>query len=129
MLRSLFLALLLSAFSTTLLFAQKYSNEFLSIPVGARAQAMGGAQVGFVQDVTAGVWNPAGLTGVTADMQVAAMHNEWFASIGQYDYIGVAAPFWTAVTIWVLLSFVLGLIKFPIHSPCMRKMVPLIMRM
>lgn len=93
MLRSLFLVLLLGTLSTLSLVAQKYSNEFLSIPVGARAQAMGGAQVGFVQDVTAGVWNPAGLAGITADMQVAAMHNEWFASIGQYDYIGVAAPF------------------------------------
>lgn len=73
-------------------FAQKYSNEFLSIPVGARAQAMGGANIASVQDATAGFWNPAGLTGVELDMQLAAMHNEWFASIGRYDYVGIAAP-------------------------------------
>ena len=34
--------------------AQKYSNEFLSIGVGARAQAMGGAQLALVGDATAG---------------------------------------------------------------------------
>jgi hypothetical protein len=80
------------AFVSTSLFAQKYSNEFLSIGVGARAQGMGGAQVAQVQDATAGFWNPAGLTGVNTDLQVAAMHNEWFASIGRYDYVGLAAP-------------------------------------
>jgi hypothetical protein len=72
--------------------AQKYSNEFLSIGVGARAQAMAGAQIAQVNDATAGFWNPAGLVGVDADLQLAAMHNEWFASIGRYDYVGLAAP-------------------------------------
>jgi len=72
--------------------AQKYSNEFLSIGVGARAQAMAGAQIAQVGDATAGFWNPAGLVGVDADLQLAAMHNEWFASIGRYDYVGLVAP-------------------------------------
>jgi hypothetical protein len=74
------------------LHAQKYSNEFLSIGVGARAQAMGGAQLALVNDATAGFWNPAGLTSISTDLQIAAMHNEWFASIGQYDFVGIAAP-------------------------------------
>jgi hypothetical protein len=78
------------AFSHT--YAQKYSNEFLSIPVGARAQAMGGAQIANVQDATGGYWNPAGLTGIELDLQLTAMHNEWFAGIGRYDYVGIAAP-------------------------------------
>ena len=45
------------------LFAQapKYSNEFLAVGVGARALAMGGAQVATVSDATATFWNPAGL--------------------------------------------------------------------
>ena len=78
--------------ATYCLQAQKHSNEFLSIGVGARAQAMAGAQLASVRDATSGFWNPAGLVGVDTDLQLAAMHNEWFASIGRYDYIGLAAP-------------------------------------
>ena len=59
---------------------------------GARAQSMAGAQLASVSDATSGFWNPAGLVGVDTDLQLAAMHNEWFASIGRYDYIGLAAP-------------------------------------
>jgi len=91
MIRILFSAIILFA-TAGYLHAQKYSNEFLAIPVGARAQAMGGAQIANVRDATAGYWNPAGLTGIELDMQLAAMHNEWFASIGRYDFVGIAAP-------------------------------------
>jgi hypothetical protein len=81
---------LLSVFTMT--FAQKYSNEFLNIGVSAAAQGMGNAQVASVSDVTAGFWNPAGLTQVEEDLQVAFMHAEWFASIGNYDYLSVVKP-------------------------------------
>ncbi len=77
--------------------AQKYSNEFLSIGVGARAQAMGNAVVASTDDVVAGYWNPAGLAslGSTAGLQLAAMHSEWFAGVGKFDYLGVSLPFAT----------------------------------
>ncbi|CAA6820726.1 MAG: Unknown protein [uncultured Aureispira sp.] len=91
MLRLLFMATAIFALVSSLN-AQKYSNEFLSIGVGARAQAMAGAQIAQVNDATAGFWNPAGLVGVDTDLQLAAMHNEWFAGIGRYDYVGLAAP-------------------------------------
>lgn len=90
MLRLLLIAVMFAVISP--LHAQKYSNEFLSIGVGARAQAMAGAQIAHVNDATAGFWNPAGLTSIDTDLQLAAMHNEWFASIGRYDYVGLAAP-------------------------------------
>lgn len=90
MLRLLLMAVMFAVISP--LHAQKYSNEFLSIGVGARAQAMAGAQIAHVNDATAGFWNPAGLTSIDTDLQLAAMHNEWFASIGRYDYVGLAAP-------------------------------------
>ncbi len=72
--------------------APKYSNEFLSIGVGARSLGMGYSQVAAVNDVTAGYWNPAGLTGVRGDLQVGAMHSEYFAGIAKYDYLAVAKP-------------------------------------
>lgn len=78
------------------LFAQaKYSNEFLNIGVGARAQGMGNALVANVEDVTAAIWNPAGLAVKEnfSGLEIGAMHNEWFAGVGQYDYLGLSLPF------------------------------------
>ena len=72
--------------------APKYSNEFLAIGVGARALGMGSAYTSAVNDVTAGYWNPAGLLGVTGDLQVGVMHSEYFAGIAKYDYVGIAKP-------------------------------------
>jgi hypothetical protein len=75
--------------------AQKYSNEFLSIGIGAKAQGMGNAVVASIDDVTAGYWNPAGLAGMGPDkgLQVGAMHSEWFAGVGKFDYLGMTLPF------------------------------------
>ena len=70
--------------------APKYSNEFLSIGVGARGLAMSKAQVASVNDVTAAYWNPAGLVGIQSNLQVAGQHAEYFAGIANYDYIGLA---------------------------------------
>ncbi|MEM6726027.1 MAG: PorV/PorQ family protein [Bacteroidota bacterium] len=70
----------------------KFSNDFLSIGVGARAQAMGNVQVSIVDDVTAGFWNPAGLSRIEGTFQIGVKHAEWFAGIGQYDYLAVAKP-------------------------------------
>ncbi len=60
---------------------RKYSNEFLSIGVGARALGMSGTQAASVNDLTSGYWNPAGLIGVDSDLQVGAMHAEYFAGV------------------------------------------------
>lgn len=79
--------------------APKYSNEFLAIGVGARALGMGSAYTAAVNDVTSGYWNPAGLTGVNSDLQVGAMHSEYFAGIAKYDYIGLAKPIDSVSTI------------------------------
>ncbi len=70
--------------------APKYSNEFLSIGVGGRALGMSNAQVASVNDVTGGFWNPAGLTLIKSDVEVTAMHSEYFAGIAKYDYGAVA---------------------------------------
>ncbi len=76
---------------------RKYSNEFLNIGIGAKAQALGNAVVANVADVTAGYWNPAGLIHLNNEesvgLQLGGMHAEWFAGVGQYDYFGVTMPF------------------------------------
>ena len=74
--------------------AQKYSNEFLNIGVGARGQAMGGAVVSSVNDATAAYWNPAALANMekSQGINLGLMHTDWFAGISNYDYIGLAVP-------------------------------------
>ena len=70
----------------------KYSNEFLSIGVSAKALGLSNAVVAGSDDVTAGYWNPAGLTQVKDWLQVSAMHSNYFANIAKYDYISIAKP-------------------------------------
>ncbi len=64
--------------------------EFLSIPIGARATAMGNALSASVNDPTAIYWNPAGLAGLTQGM-FTAEHAAWLADIA-LNYVAVAAP-------------------------------------
>ena len=66
----------------------KYSNEFLSIGVGARELAMGGAAVASTSSVYSTYWNPAALLTIKNDAQVGAMHNENFGGISKFDYLG-----------------------------------------
>lgn len=68
----------------------KYSNEFLSIGVGAQTMGMGGAGIAFVDDATAGYWNPSRLAGLKSKFDASLMHAEYFAGIAKYDYVGTA---------------------------------------
>lgn len=70
----------------------KYSGEFLSLGVGARALGMGGAYVAVAEDVTAGYWNPAGLARIDYP-QISLMHEEHFGSLVNYNYAAVAIPY------------------------------------
>ena len=82
--------LIFSVLSSGFLSAQKYSNEFLAIGVGARSLGMGYTGVATVNDVTSGYWNPAGLLGLKSNMEVSLMHAEYFGGIAKYDYGAVA---------------------------------------
>jgi hypothetical protein len=70
----------------------KYAGEFISLGVGGRALAMGGAAVALANDVTAGYWNPAGLSQISYP-QFILMHDEQFGSLVNHDYGAVAIPF------------------------------------
>jgi hypothetical protein len=71
---------------------RKYSNEFLSIGVGARGLGMSNSIVASVDDATAGYWNPAGLVNVKSDRQISLMHAEIMAGILKHDFGAFAAP-------------------------------------
>jgi len=70
--------------------APKYSNEFLSLGVGAEAYGMGNAVVAQSNDVNSIYWNPAGLVGVEKWAEASFMHSEYFAGIAKYDYFALA---------------------------------------
>jgi hypothetical protein len=70
----------------------KYSNEFLSIGVGARALGMSNSVVSHVDDGTAAYWNPAGLLHIQDKYEITLMHSEYFAGIANYDYVGFSMP-------------------------------------
>ncbi|MCS7012528.1 MAG: PorV/PorQ family protein [Chloroherpetonaceae bacterium] len=70
----------------------KYAGEFLAFGVGARALAMGGTATALAQDVTAGYWNPAGLSHINYP-QIALMHSQSFGNVVNYNYAAAAIPF------------------------------------
>ena len=70
----------------------KYSNEFLSLGVGARALGMGKVQVSLATDATAGYWNPAGLVNQTHKYDGVLMHSELFSGIVKNDYAAFSMP-------------------------------------
>jgi hypothetical protein len=76
--------------------APAYSNDFMDIGVGARALAMGNSVIASTNDVTSGYWNPAGLMGVTGDLEISLMHNEYFDGIAQDDYFAASYRFDTS---------------------------------
>jgi len=68
----------------------KYSNEFLSLGVGARNLGLAGTVVANVNDVTAGYYNPAALLDMKDKFQLIGMRNSQFAGILTHDYLAGA---------------------------------------
>src|SRR6266852_4289210 len=69
----------------------KYAGEFIAIGVGGRALGLGGAYAALANDVTAGYWNPAGLSNMMYP-QIILMHDERFGGLVNYDYGAAATP-------------------------------------
>lgn len=89
---SKYLLILLSfkAYCQTGTVAPKYSNEFLSIGVGADALGMGNSYIISSDGASSGYWNAAGLLEVNKWTEVNFMHSEYFAGIANYDQLSVA---------------------------------------
>lgn len=83
------LLFVLQSFAET--FVGKYAGEFIAIGVGGRALGLGGAYAALANDVTAGYWNPAGLSSLTYP-QLSLMHDERFSNLVNYDYGAIGIP-------------------------------------
>jgi len=68
-----------------------YAGEFLGLGVGARSLALGGSAVAISDDVTAGYWNPAGLTSLNYP-SISGMHETRFDNTVQYNFGAFAMP-------------------------------------
>jgi hypothetical protein len=80
----------------------KYAGEFISIGVGGRALGLGSAYVALANDVTAGYWNPAGLSLLNYP-QFVLMHDEQFGSLVNHDYGAAAFPFGRSASLGISL--------------------------
>lgn len=65
--------------------------KFLSIGIGPRANAMGGAFTSIANDASAIYWNPAGISNIN-DFQAIFTYTKMFADIN-VDFFGVVLPF------------------------------------
>lgn len=57
-----------------------YDGQFMKIPIGARATAMGGAFVAVADDASSVFWNPAGIARLQGSI-VAVHHVNWAADV------------------------------------------------
>ena len=65
-----------------------YSNEFLSIGVGARALSMSNSVIASTNGSESSYWNPSALVYQKNKYEASAMHSEYFAGIAKFDYLG-----------------------------------------
>lgn len=90
--KNIILLFVFLSFANSLFSQEKYSNEFLSIGIGARALGMSNSVIASGNDAFSGYWNPAGLCNIEGDMQVGVMHAEYFAGIAKFDFGSIAKP-------------------------------------
>ena len=71
--------------------ATKYAGEFMKIPVGARAVALGGAFTAISDDATSPYWNPAGMVYLPY-REAFVQHAEQFGSLLNHDFGSYVMP-------------------------------------
>jgi opacity protein-like surface antigen len=77
------------------------SAKFLTIPIGARATALGGAFSSISNDATALYWNPSGIATLSS-FEVTTSYTSWLADI-EVNFAGIVVPLgtWGAMGIQV----------------------------
>jgi len=65
-----------------------YSNEFLSVGVGARALSMSNSVIASTNGTESSYWNPSSLVFQKNKYELSGMHSEYFAGIAKFDYLG-----------------------------------------
>ena len=108
----LFVILWLAA--SPLCFAGKYAADFLSIGVGARALALGGAAVATTGDATGTYWNPATLFRIER-RALALMYAKRFFSFETYNFVSFVYAF-EPVGHWGISWIRLGIDDIPIYG-------------
>jgi len=94
--------------------AERYGGEFLNIPIGARALAMGGAYGPVSGDASAQYWNPAGLAGLSS-AELLVSHTALFGNLAYHDYLGLAGQI--SRKLWLGLGWIrLGVDDIPRFS-------------
>jgi len=92
----------------------KYAGEFMATGVDARSLGMGGSFVAIAEGISAGYWNPAGLSNLMFP-QVVGMYAERFAKIVNFNYGAFGIPASTNSTL--AFSFLrLGVDDIPITA-------------
>jgi hypothetical protein len=117
----LFIITCLHSFGTAQEFG-KYAGEFMYIGIGGRALGVGSAYAALANDVTAGYWNPAGLSRIDYP-QIALSHDERFGNLINYDYAAFAVPYGansidpeTNETVYNAASFAVSVIRLGIDG-------------
>lgn len=87
-----------------------FDGQFMKIPVGARATAMGGAFVAVADDASSVFWNPAGIARLSGNI-LAVHHLNWVSDINL-----------TQATYVFGLGFLPGMMAFNIRSLYMNDM-------
>ncbi|MBP7183960.1 MAG: hypothetical protein KBA06_00505 [Saprospiraceae bacterium] len=80
---------------SSILYAQKYSNSFLELPVGAASAALGKAVVAMPNNVFSVFTNPATIPQKDNkyDYQIGLQHTESFGGVAKLDHLGFIYPF------------------------------------
>ncbi|MBI2619054.1 MAG: PorV/PorQ family protein [Ignavibacteriales bacterium] len=67
------------------------AGQFLKIGIGARANAMGNAQVAMMGDISSIYYNPGALSRLQVNSELSFHHANWLADI-DFDFIGGVLP-------------------------------------